>query len=121
MLLEILLFWLCLFIPRGTHGCSSENLVDRLQSLENKMVVMSEKVAQLTFENEDLRTRVRLLEEISSHGQNAKVQPISASETQENTFYGMDSLVEQQNSQEMDSIKNQKRIGHYRNSFQMMI
>ena len=82
---------------------------------------MSEKVAQLTFENEDLRTRVRLLEEISSHGQNAKVQQISASETKENPVYGMKSLVEQHDSEEMDSIQNQKRIGNYRNSFQMMI
>ena len=117
MLFEILLFWLCLFIPRETHGYSAENLIDRLQSLENKMVVMSEKVAQLTSENEDLKTRVKQLEELISNGQNAKVQLISASETKENPVNGMNSLVERHNSQEMESIKNQKRVGNYLNSF----
>lgn len=87
MLFEILLFWLCLFITRETHGYSAENLIDRLQNLEHKMGVMSEKVAQLTSQNEDLRTRVKLLEEFISNGQNAKVKPISASETKENPVY----------------------------------
>lgn len=78
---------------------------------------MSEKVAQLTSKNEDLKTRVKQLEELISNGQNAKVQPISASETKENPVNGMNCLEERHNSQEMESIKNQKRVGNYLNSF----
>ena len=54
--------FVCLSICDGALGYSVTDLVDKLQNLEKKFVVMTKTVAHLTTENDDLRARVKVLE-----------------------------------------------------------
>ena len=62
--------FLCLSICHGALGCSVIDLVDKLQNLEKKFVVMTKTVAHLTTENDDLRARVTVLEGLISSDEN---------------------------------------------------
>lgn len=62
--------FLYLSICDGALGYSVTDLVDKLQNLEKKFVVMTKTVAQLTSENDDLRARVTVLEGLISSDEN---------------------------------------------------
>ena len=87
---------LCSFLPNGGLGLTFDDLVDKFRDLETKLEDMSDTVDQLTTENEDLRTRVKVLEMLIRNRENTKMQPLEVSETRASPVYEMQGLVEQE-------------------------
>lgn len=103
---------LCFLFPSGVLGLSFEYLVDKFHELETKLENMSETVDQLTTENEDLRTRVKVLEMLIRNRENTKIQPLEVSETKASPVYEMQGFVEQENLKgKKKFFQHKKRIG----------
>ena len=103
---------LCFLFPSGGLGLSFEYLVDKFHELETKLEDMSETVDQLTTENEDLRTRVKVLEMLIRNRENTKIQPFEVSDTKASPVYEMQGLVKQENLKgKKEFFQHKKRIG----------
>lgn len=103
---------LCFLFPSGGLGLSFEYLVDKFHELETKLEDMSETVDQLTTENEDLKTRVKVLEMLIRNRENTKIQPLEVSETKASPVYEMQGLVKQENlKRKKEFFQYKKRIG----------
>lgn len=75
MLLCLPWFYFCICALHGAFGYSENYLEDRVENLEKKLELMYDFVTKLTTENDDLKARVKALENLAIDGNNFENHP----------------------------------------------
>ena len=103
------LCWLCLFLPNGITGYTLDDLANKLENMESKLM----------SENEELRARVAALERLVSNCDCTEKQPIQMKEPNEYPVQEINPSVKQLRSNEKEFAKDQKRIGDFQIPIQL--
>lgn len=103
MLSGLSILWLCIFQPNGITGYSLDDLANKLENLESKLM----------SENEELRARVAGLERLVSNCDCTEKLPIQINKPNEYPVQEMNYLQKQKRSNGKEYEMNQKRIGNY--------
>ena len=103
------LCWLCLFLPNGITGYTLDDLANKLENMESKLM----------SENEELRARVAALERLVSNCDCTEKQPIQMKEPNEYPVQEINPSVKQLRSNEKELAKDQKRIGDFQIPIQL--
>ena len=103
------LCWLCLFLPNGITGYTLDDLANKLENMESKLM----------SENEELRARVAALERLVSNCDCTEKQPIQIKEPNEHPVQEINPSVKQLRSNEKELAKDQKRIGDFQIPIQL--
>ena len=103
------LCWLCLFLPNGITGYTLDDLANKLENMESKLM----------SENEELRARVAALERLVSNCDCTEKQPIQIKEPNKHPVQEINPSVKQLRSNEKEFAKDQKRIGDFQIPIQL--
>lgn len=103
MLSRLSILWVCFFIPNGITGYTFDDLANKLEILESKLM----------SENEELKARVAALERLVSDCDCTEKKPVQLKESNEYPVQEMNYLLKQKRSTGEENDINQKRIGNY--------